>query len=65
MRINRTIVTNADGASILVVGVVLAEGESSVSPTKLSFIINLPKTASFSFILRYKVRHSGLLEIMV
>ena len=42
------------------VGVVLNEGMNNTAPTELEFIVKIPKTGYFSFVLHYMVRFSSL-----
>ena len=42
------------------VGVVLNEGMNNTAPTELEFIVKIPKTGYFNFVLRYMVRCSSL-----
>ena len=42
------------------VGVVLNEGMNNTAPTELEFIVKIPKTGFFNFVLRYMVRCSSL-----
>ena len=53
-------IVNAAGNNVLMVGVVLNEGMNNTAPTELEFIVKIPKTGFFNFVLRYMVRCSSL-----